>query len=161
MGLFGGKGEKSKADASQAGTATYVSMENGDPIQATVVPDEEEGDTKKKPTIANLPTTATAKQDSGLVFITRHPTFVPQCPFCHTVNARTRTRTAPGVLTFAVAAGILVLIAGLLHSFVIGLIFCTIPFCIDAGKSTTHFCLNCNNELGTIGPLTDCCSKNR
>ena len=154
MGLFGGKGGgKAKANASQAGTATYVSMENGDPIQATVVPDEE-GE-KKQPAIA------TAKQDSGLVFITRHPTFVPQCPFCHTDNARTRTRTAPSVMTFLVAAGILFVIGGVLRNLVIGMIFATIPFCIDAGKSTTHYCLNCNNELGTIGPLTDCCSKHR
>lgn len=162
MGLFSGKGsEKNKADVSQAGTATYVQMENGlmaEPIQATLV----EQDDKKPTFAAMMPQAATVTAvDSGLVFITRHPTFVPQCPFCQTVNARTYIRTTPGILTFVISAALLLGIGYLLRMWFIALCVFTIPFCVDVGKSTTHFCMQCNRPLGTIGPFTDCCSKNR
>jgi LITAF-like zinc ribbon domain len=154
MGLFGGKGSENKTDG------TYVQMENGlmaEPIHATLVED----DSKKKPTVAAMPEAAATPTDSGLVFITRHPTFVTQCPFCQSINARTRIRTAPGILTFVVSAALLVGIGYFLRMWFIALCVFAIPFCVDVGKTTTHFCMECNRPLGTIGPCTDCCTKNR
>jgi hypothetical protein len=160
MGLF--KGGKDKNDG-----ATYANMENGgEPIQATLVEEYGLEDNKKKPnngggTLSSILPTTTGHPESGLVFITRHPTFVPQCPFCQTVNAKTRIRTAPGILTIAVSAALLLGIGYFLGMWLIALCVCTIPFCMDVGKSTTHFCMVCSRELGTIGPCTDCCSQNR
>jgi LITAF-like zinc ribbon domain len=138
--------------------ATYAHMENGEPIQATLV---EEYGLEDKKTAVMPEVTATGKRDSGLVFITRHPTFVPQCPFCQTVNAKTRIRTAPGILTIAMSAALLFGIGYFLRMWFIALCVCTIPFCIEVGKTTTHFCMVCNQELGTISPCTDCCARNR
>lgn len=151
MGLFD-KSKKAAVDSSAAGTATYVNMEQGDlPIAAAVVEDKKQ---------EYVEVDGVGKNGSQLVFVTRRPTTVPQCPFCKQVNARTRITTGPSLLTFLSSAAIFGLVGYFLRWFIA---LCTfwIPFIVDRARNTTHFCTSCNSELGSIGPLKDCCVKHR
>lgn len=153
MGLFD-KSKKEAVDPSQAGTATYVNMEQGEmPIAAAVV----EEDPKKGEFISAEGVEANGSQ---LIFVTRRPTTVPQCPFCKQVNARTRITTSPSILTFLSSALIFGVVGYFLRWFIA---LCTfwIPFVVDRMRNTTHYCTTCNSELGSISPLKDCCVKHR
>lgn len=148
MGLFGGKKKSSKT-----ATTDYVDMEaQGQlPVAVAVEPVPE----PKTPIPANTVTKPTpASSYSGtqqqLVFASRTPVVV-SCPHCHSHNVRTRTRTAPHILTW---------LAVLILVFVFWPI-CWIPLVIDGARRTTHYCSNCNAELGSMGAFQDCCVKHR
>ncbi|KAL7551460.1 hypothetical protein ACHAWF_014647 [Thalassiosira exigua] len=81
----------------------------------------------------------------------RPPTFIPLCPHCGAVDASTRTSTYPALETWLLCLGVL-------------LIFwpaCWVPLVVDSAKRTDHLCNRCNEVVGTVKPLSDCCVKNR
>jgi hypothetical protein len=83
----------------------------------------------------------------------RFPTPLPtNCPHCHTTsssNITTRIRTYPSFTTWII---VLVL-------FLIFWPICWIPLVIDKCKMTDHYCTVCNELVGNVKPLSDCCVR--
>lgn len=88
---------------------------------------------------------------ASIVFMSRTPTVVPQCPVCMKANIRTRTTTAPDWMTWVTVAVILVTFWPL----------CWIPLVTDSCRRTIHYCTSCHGEVGSIRPYKDCCVKHR
>ena len=95
------------------------------------------------------PTGVATRQQT--VFVSRTPTVLPHCPCCASRNVRTRTSTAPSVLTW---------IAVVALAFVFWPL-CWIPLVTDTCRQTFHYCSHCNAEVGHIRAFQDCCVKNR
>ena len=75
----------------------------------------------------------------------RRPVHMPLCPNCKHANAKTRTVTRPGAVTWVlVAVG---------ATFVLPL--CWIPLVVDSMKQTDHFCQQCGQKVGRVKPLGD------
>jgi hypothetical protein len=87
----------------------------------------------------------------SIVFMSRTPTVVPQCPVCMKTNVRTRTTTAPDWMTWVTVAVLLVTFWPL----------CWIPLVTDSCRRTIHYCTSCHGEVGSIRPYKDCCVKHR
>jgi hypothetical protein len=88
---------------------------------------------------------------SPMVFFSRVPTVLPQCPLCKKTNIRTRTVTAPNWMTWVTVAVLLVIFWPL----------CWIPLVTDSCRRTIHYCMFCNGEIGSIRPYKDCCVTHR
>lgn len=86
----------------------------------------------------------------GIPFLRRKPAMLNQCPHC-AQQSRTRIRTWPNVMTWL---GVLILLLLFWPLF-------WIPFVFDSCKQTDHFCVMCDNKVGSAYPMQDCCEKNR
>ena len=86
-----------------------------------------------------------------MIFMTRSPTVIGQCPTCTKKNIRTRTVTGPDWITWVTVAMLLVVFWPL----------CWIPLVTDSCRKTTHYCIACGAAVGSIRPFKDCCVKHR
>jgi hypothetical protein len=86
-----------------------------------------------------------------ILFMSRTPILVPQCPICYKHNVRTRTTTYPDFMTWVTCAVLLFIFWP----------FFWIPLVLDSTRRTTHYCSACHNEIGSIRPFKDCCVKHR
>mmetsp|Transcript_394 Transcript_394/g.598 ORF Transcript_394/g.598 Transcript_394/m.598 type:complete len:160 (+) Transcript_394:109-588(+) len=94
-------------------------------------------------------TTRTGTTTSGVSMLGRTPLFMDTCPKCGARNIRTSIKTYPSALTW-----ILVGIA-----FMLFWPLCWIPLVLDSMKQTDHYCQSCNEKVGTVKALADCCVK--
>jgi LITAF-like zinc ribbon domain len=162
MGLFSGNKKGSVTDSNDGDA--YVDIENL-PVAVAVVPDDnyqkqiipasKQGamnNTNQKNTRNNrIGRVVSMPMPSSVVFISRTPTIVPQCPVCMKTNIRTRTVTAPDWMTWVTVAVILVTFWPL----------CWVPLVTDSCRRTIHYCTTCHGEIGSIRPFKDCCVKHR
>ena len=81
----------------------------------------------------------------------RHPTSIPICTHCSHTNVMTRTSTYPSMVTWVLCGGLVLLFWPA----------CWIPLVMDSAKTTDHICTKCNNVVGVVNPLSDCCVKER
>ena len=81
----------------------------------------------------------------------RHPTSIPICINCSHTNVMTRTSTYPSMVTWVLCGGLVLLFWPA----------CWIPLVMDSAKTTDHICTKCNNVVGVVNPLSDCCVKER
>mmetsp|Transcript_9318 Transcript_9318/g.14400 ORF Transcript_9318/g.14400 Transcript_9318/m.14400 type:complete len:129 (+) Transcript_9318:62-448(+) len=77
----------------------------------------------------------------------RTPMVLSSCPKCKMSHARTKTITRPSVVTWG-----LVVVGGLVFW-----PLCWIPLVLDAMKQTKHYCQQCNQLVGEVEALKDCC----
>lgn len=103
-----------------------------------------------KPTHGSLSVTHEVRTNP-MIFFSRVPTVLPQCPLCLKTNARTRTVTSPNWMTWVTVAVLLVIFWPL----------CWIPLVTDSCRRTIHYCMFCNGEIGSIRPYKDCCVTHR
>jgi len=85
-----------------------------------------------------------------ILFLTRVPMMLNPCPICQTPG-RTRVRTFPNWMTWLLVLALLFIFWPL----------CWIPLVTDSMKQTDHYCMACQQRVGSIGPCRDCCVKNR
>lgn len=86
-----------------------------------------------------------------ILFLSRTPTVIALCPVCNKKNVRTRIVTAPDWLTWVTVAVLLVVFWPL----------CWVPLVTDSCRRTTHYCIACSAEVGSIRPFKDCFVKHR
>jgi len=84
--------------------------------------------------------------DGGNVVFGRVPVVLPICPKCKS-NSKTKTITRPSLVTWA-----LVVVGGVTFW-----PFCWVPLVVDPMKHTKHYCQKCNQLVGEVEPLKDCC----
>ena len=77
------------------------------------------------------------------------PTTISNCPHCHSTQITTKIRTYPSCETWAMVVGL----------FLVFWPICWFPLVIDSCKMTDHYCTNCNENVGRVKPLSDCCVK--
>jgi len=94
---------------------------------------------------------ASQHKQAKVVFVSRTPTVLPQCPCCGQRNIRTRIRTAPDIFTLLAVLALAFLFWPL----------CWIPLVTDTCRQTSHYCSSCNAEIGHIRSFQDCCVKHR
>ena len=165
MGLFG----SSKKGGDTNNNDAYEDIENV-PVAVAVLPDDnyhkqivpaskQGASTKTKLQIINDSRRGGGRGravspmplPASIVFMSRTPTVVSQCPVCMKTNVRTRTTTAPDWMTWVTVAVILVTFWPL----------CWIPLVTDSCRRTIHYCTSCHGEVGSIRPYKDCCVKHR
>jgi hypothetical protein len=81
----------------------------------------------------------------------RRPAFLSACPYCQSLNVRTRLQTYPSWKTW---------VAVLL----IALVFwplAWVPLVVDCTKTTEHYCPNCHAVVGSVDAFEDACVKRR
>lgn len=81
----------------------------------------------------------------------RKPAFMATCPYCQSVNVRTRLQTFPSWVTW-------------LAVLLIALVFwplAWIPLVVDCTKTTEHYCPNCHALVGSVCAFEDACVKHR
>lgn len=99
MGRSGGSSESPPAYVVETDAiAIPVDSESGAPTSPPFNPNYHEGS----------PTPAAQGQLMLSGQLPRHPALLSECPHCHVQNSTTRTRTAPGLITWLVCAGLLV-----------------------------------------------------
>mmetsp|Transcript_26463 Transcript_26463/g.41525 ORF Transcript_26463/g.41525 Transcript_26463/m.41525 type:complete len:182 (+) Transcript_26463:138-683(+) len=79
----------------------------------------------------------------------RFPTSITACPSCHSSEITTKIRTYPSFVTWAV----------IIFLFLVFWPVCWFPLVIDSCKTTDHYCTHCNENVGSVKPLSDCCVK--
>mmetsp|Transcript_14554 Transcript_14554/g.22445 ORF Transcript_14554/g.22445 Transcript_14554/m.22445 type:complete len:177 (+) Transcript_14554:88-618(+) len=79
----------------------------------------------------------------------RFPTSIDTCPHCRTANIATKMRTYPTCETWAMIIAL----------FFVFWPVCWFPLVMDSCKTTDHYCTNCNEHVGRVKPLSDCCVK--
>lgn len=80
----------------------------------------------------------------------RKPAMLDCCPNCQQ-QSRTKVRTYPNILTWAMAVLIFLLFWPL----------CWIPLVVSKCKATDHTCVKCNVKVGGVKPFEDICEKRR
>lgn len=81
----------------------------------------------------------------------RFPTNVPVCHHCGATNVATRTSTYLTIETWLMTLGLLLVFWPI----------CWFPLVVDSTKTTDHVCTHCQNVVGTVKPLSDCCVRDR
>mmetsp|Transcript_14693 Transcript_14693/g.30143 ORF Transcript_14693/g.30143 Transcript_14693/m.30143 type:complete len:129 (+) Transcript_14693:585-971(+) len=66
-----------------------------------------------------------------------------------TANIATKMRTYPTCETWAMIIAL----------FFVFWPVCWFPLVMDSCKTTDHYCTNCNEHVGRVKPLSDCCVK--
>mmetsp|Transcript_10666 Transcript_10666/g.15732 ORF Transcript_10666/g.15732 Transcript_10666/m.15732 type:complete len:189 (+) Transcript_10666:100-666(+) len=79
----------------------------------------------------------------------RFPTSIDTCPHCRTANIATKMRTYPTCETWGMIIAL----------FFVFWPVCWFPLVMDSCKTTDHYCTNCNEHVGRVKPLSDCCVK--
>jgi hypothetical protein len=81
----------------------------------------------------------------------RRPALLPSCPYCQSLNVRSRLQTFPSWKTWAAVL-------------LIALVFwplAWIPLVLDCAKSTEHYCPSCHALVGSVDAFDDACVKRR
>jgi hypothetical protein len=81
----------------------------------------------------------------------RRSAFLSCCPYCQSLNVRSRLRTFPGWKTWVAVA-------------LIALVFwplAWVPLVVDCTKTTEHYCPNCHALVGSVDAFEDACVKRR
>eukprot|EP01082_Thalassiosira_pseudonana_P008902 g7703.t1 g7703 contig26:89165-90082(+) len=79
----------------------------------------------------------------------RIPMHIGTCPQCHQTGVITRIKTYPSWETWLVFGMIVLLFWPL----------CWIPLIMDSCKKTDHVCTKCDQNVGTVAPMSDLCVK--
>mmetsp|Transcript_29612 Transcript_29612/g.44793 ORF Transcript_29612/g.44793 Transcript_29612/m.44793 type:complete len:175 (-) Transcript_29612:1057-1581(-) len=93
--------------------------------------------------------TAATHQQSDNSSLGRFPTSIATCPHCRTSNIATKIRTYPTCETWGMIIAL----------FFVFWPVCWFPLVMDSCKTTDHYCTSCNEHVGRVKPLSDCCVK--
>jgi hypothetical protein len=95
--------------------------------------------------------TPTMEEAQSRPHLGRHPTSIPQCQHCQTINVMTITRTYPSMETWLMVLGVVLIFWPAFW----------IPLVINSAKKTDHNCKQCGELVGQVKPLSDCCIEER
>eukprot|EP00804_Cyclotella_cryptica_P029466 CCRYP_011283-RA/>CCRYP_011283-RA protein AED:0.15 eAED:0.15 QI:219/1/1/1/0.5/0.66/3/232/126 len=94
-------------------------------------------------------TTEGHSSSPGGIEFGRQPMFIGTCPHCQHSGVTTRIKTYPVFETW-LACGLLLLVFWPV---------CWVPLVTDTCKKTEHVCTQCEEMIGDVSPLSDCCVK--
>mmetsp|Transcript_7460 Transcript_7460/g.12305 ORF Transcript_7460/g.12305 Transcript_7460/m.12305 type:complete len:147 (+) Transcript_7460:259-699(+) len=143
MGLFSGLTKSNGGEYQNVGSAKTTTT--------TLFGGEEPPLVTATPVASSSLTAATASSSPPLIPLTscRFPTTIDTCPHCHSSQITTKIRTYPSCETWTI----------IILLFLVFWPVCWFPLVIDSCKTTDHYCTNCNESVGRVKPLSDCCAK--
>mmetsp|Transcript_20575 Transcript_20575/g.44677 ORF Transcript_20575/g.44677 Transcript_20575/m.44677 type:complete len:185 (-) Transcript_20575:411-965(-) len=153
MGLFSKSTRDKDFDVEAAHAAAEPPLVTATPINyaSASLPTPAQAISTAKINNASAATTNLIDIDNSNIPLGRHPTSIPICPHCSTQNVTTRTSTYPGIETWLLCFGILLICWPA----------CWIPLVMDSAKRTDHVCSTCHAVVGEVKPFSDCCVKER